>query len=94
MKTSSEQEEQRGIMTAMVKKEPTTITHKENREYSKVLEIRKAAGLTQQALAEKAGVNFRWIQKLESKEIDVNNITLKNAIAISDALGIEPRDLL
>ena len=49
---------------------------------------RTAANLTQQALAMKAGINIRQIQKIESGEIDINNITLRTAIALADALDI------
>ena len=55
---------------------------------------RKAAGLTQAALAEKAGVNIRQIQKLESGEIEAGNMTVKNLLAIADALGVDVRDLI
>ena len=59
-----------------------------------IKEIRKSQGLTQKALAEKAGINIRQIQKYESGEYDIGNMTLKNAISISDALKCEIRDLL
>lgn len=59
-----------------------------------IKEIRKRQGLTQKALAEKAGINIRQIQKYESGEYDIGNMTLKNAISISDALKCEIRDLL
>ena len=51
-------------------------------------EQRTAANLTQQALATKTGINIRQIQKMESGEIDINNITLRTAIALADALDI------
>lgn len=44
----------------------------------KLKEIRKSQGLTQKALAEKAGINIRQIQKYESGEYDIGNMTLKN----------------
>ena len=50
-------------------------------------ELRKFMNLTQKELAEKTGMNIRQIQKLEKGEIDVNNITAKNAQALSSALG-------
>lgn len=61
---------------------------------SKIAWMRHASGLTQTALAKKIGVTFRWVQKLESGEVQVENITLKNAIALADALGVEVRELL
>ena len=60
----------------------------------KIKEIRKSQGLTQKALAEKAGINIRQIQKYESGEYDIGNMTLKNAISIADALRCEIKDLL
>ena len=59
-----------------------------------IKEIRKSQGLTQKALAEKAGINIRQIQKYESGEYDIGNMTLKNAVSIADALKCEIRDLL
>ena len=52
-------------------------------------ELRIAANLTQKELAEVAGVNVRQIQKLEYGEISMGNITLINAVALADALGID-----
>lgn len=52
------------------------------------------AGLTQKALAEKAGVNIRMIQKLEGGEILAENVTAKNLLSIADALGVEMGSLL
>ena len=60
----------------------------------KIKEIRKSQGLTQKALAEKSGINIRQIQKYESGEYDIGNMTLKNAVSIADALKCEIRDLL
>ena len=57
-------------------------------------EARRAAGLTQAALASAAGVNIRQIQKLESGELAVRNMTLKNSVAIAKALGITAEQLL
>lgn len=42
--------------------------------------------LTQKELAEKAGVNLSQIQKLESGQIKLENMTFKNAINILAAL--------
>lgn len=56
--------------------------------------IRLEKGLTQKDLAHASGVNIRQIQKYESGEYNAENMTLKNAIAIADALKIDVRDLL
>lgn len=51
-----------------------------------IREARKNMGMTQQQLSEKMGVNVRWIQKLESGEINMQNITFLNAIKLISAL--------
>jgi DNA-binding XRE family transcriptional regulator len=45
-------------------------------------------GLTQKQLAEKSGINIRQIQKIESGEVSIRNITLANAIALAKALDV------
>ena len=65
-----------------------------NNRMSGVLYNRSVEGLTQRELAEKSGVNIRQIQKYESGEYDTGNMTLKNAIALADALEGEVKDLL
>lgn len=55
---------------------------------------RITANLTQKELAEIAGINIRQIQKIEKGEISVENITLKNALALADALSVDVRALL
>lgn len=49
--------------------------------------MRKKANLTQKALAEKMGANVRWVQKLESGEISLQNITFMNAVRLIQALA-------
>lgn len=61
---------------------------------SGLLRQRSLAGLTQKELAEKAGINIRLVQKYESGEYDAENMTLKSAIALADALGCDVRELL
>lgn len=55
---------------------------------------RRKAGLTQQALADKAGVGLRLIQKVEGGEAQAGNLTAQNLLSIADALGVDPRRLL
>lgn len=57
-------------------------------------ELRKFMNLTQRELAEKTGINIRQIQKIEKGEIDTNNITAKNAQALSGALGCSVEEML
>lgn len=42
-----------------------------------VKELRQEIGVTQKRLAETSGLDFRWIQKVESGEINMENITVK-----------------
>lgn len=46
------------------------------------------------SLPEKSGVNIRQIQSFESGERDMRNASLKNALALADALGVHPRELI
>lgn len=61
---------------------------------SALYDLRQSRGLTQKALAEETGINIRQIQKIEKGEISVENITLKNALALADALNIDVHKLL
>lgn len=65
-----------------------------NNKINGLLYNRTAGGLTQKELAEKAGINIRQIQKYESGEYDIGNMTLKNAIAIAKALECSVEDLM
>lgn len=51
-------------------------------------EIRKIIGLTQKELAEQSGIYIRHIQRLESGESDINNITEQSKEALERVLGI------
>lgn len=57
-------------------------------------EIRKLCGMTQKELAEKSGVNIRQIQKYESGECSLDNMTAKTAGAISSSLGCTVEELI
>lgn len=56
-----------------------------------VKEARKAAGLTQEALAEKTGMAPRTIQKIEAGDITILITTLRR---IREALGCDFEELL
>lgn len=56
---------------------------------NKIKQLRTAAGMTQRELAEKAGVNIRQIQKYEVDQPEIGNVSLRIAIALADALGID-----
>lgn len=55
---------------------------------------RMAAEMDQPTLAAKSEVNIRQIQKVESGEIDAGNLTARNLLALADALGVDPHDLI
>ena len=57
-------------------------------------ELRSVAGLSQTKLSESSGINLRQLQKIESGEIKIQNITLANAKKLADALGVKMEDLL
>ena len=59
-----------------------------------VRRLRESRGLTQKALASAAGINITQVQRLESGEAKPANLTLKNALALAAALGVEPKDLI
>lgn len=57
--------------------------------------LRLKRGMTQQQLADKLCVSRQYLSQFENGESDINNITLKNAVRISDALRVSnPRKLL
>lgn len=53
----------------------------------RIKEIREKAGLTQQKLAELSGVDARWIRKLESGEISIENVTITNMLRLLKGLS-------
>lgn len=55
---------------------------------------RNAAGMTQKQLAEAAGLNLRTIQKYEYGERDTGAMEARNLLAIADALGVDPHNLI
>lgn len=57
-------------------------------------EARLAAGLKQTELAEMSGVNVRQIQRVESGESDIQNLTAKNLLPLCKALGVAPEELV
>lgn len=56
--------------------------------------LRRAAKLTQQQLADAAGIDIRNLQRYESGEFDVANMSLSVALKIADVLGVDAKKLL
>ncbi len=61
---------------------------------STLSELRKAKNMTIKELAEKSGVHLIKLYQIEQGRIKTENMSLKNAAKIADALGCDPRDLL
>lgn len=59
-----------------------------------IKELRQARGMTQQELADKAGLHLTAIQKLEAGKATIENTRLQNAFAIADALGVPIEKLM
>ena len=59
-----------------------------------VRDLRLKLGLTQKQLAAAAGLNSRQLQKIETGEIKLGNVTLANAARLASALGISIEELL
>lgn len=57
----------------------------------RVREVRKSKGISQETLAEIAGIDRSYMGNIERGE---KNITLKKAYEICDALGIDIKDLV
>lgn len=54
----------------------------------KIKEWRQGLGITQKALADAAGLDIRWVQKLEAGEIDIQNVTEAYPLKIQDHLHL------
>lgn len=65
-----------------------------NRPITKLAWARMAAEMDQPTLASKSGVDIRMIQRIESGEKDAGNLTARNLLALAEALGVEPRELI
>ena len=61
---------------------------------NRLASLRKAAGLTQQGLANAAGVHLGQVQKLEYGQQSIHRVGLRIGIALADALGVDPHELL
>lgn len=50
--------------------------------------------MSQQQLAAASNVNVRQIQRVELGEAEPGNLTAKNLLALADALGVDPHNLI
>ena len=53
--------------------------------------LREATGLTQEALADRAGLHRTYVSSIERAE---RNVSLLNICLLAEALGVEPARLL
>ncbi|MBI3756214.1 MAG: helix-turn-helix transcriptional regulator [Deltaproteobacteria bacterium] len=56
----------------------------------KIRELRKTAGLTQEELDEKTGLNYKFIGELERGKV---NVSIDSLLKIADALNVKIEDL-
>ena len=61
---------------------------------SRLHEIRKARGFTQQQLSEASGVSLRMIQLYEQKQNDINKAQVNVVISLARALGCDVEDIM
>lgn len=55
---------------------------------------RRMARMSIKELSEKSGVNMRLIQNVELGTSEAGNMAAKNLLALADAVGVDPRELL
>jgi DNA-binding XRE family transcriptional regulator len=67
------------------------IVKKERKLASKLRTIRLGRGLSQQTLAEMAGVNFKTINRIENNHFSPSLSTL---LKLCDSLAVKPSDIL
>lgn len=63
------------------------------REAMSVQCLRQMRGLTQKELAERSGMTISQLQRIEYNERKVENLTLKTAIRLSKALGVDIEEM-
>ena len=61
---------------------------------SRLSEIRKARGFTQQKLSDVSGVSLRMIQLYEQKQNDIGKAQVNVVVSMAKALGCEVEDLM
>lgn len=78
------------ITTAVIEMEKK----KMEKDVNKLQAVRKAAGLTQQQLAEKSGVSYSLICKVESGERSINLVGASRLTNLCEVLGCQIRDIV
>lgn len=70
------------------------IERNKNNRNSRLKEIRKARGFTQQQLSDASGVSLRMIQLYEHKQNDIGKAQVNIVISLAKALGCDVEDLI
>ena len=70
------------------------ITGNEQGRKTKLYQIRKARGFTQQQLSEASGVTLRMIQLYEQRQNDINKAQVHVVVNLAKVLGCDVEDLL
>ena len=70
------------------------LNRNKQKQPSKLQEIRKARGFTQQQLAEASGVSLRMIQLYEQGQNDIQKAQAQVVLSLAKALGCDVEDLL
>lgn len=70
------------------------IVRNKSNKPSRLHEIRKSRGFTQQQLSDASGVTLRMIQLYEQKQNDISKAQVKIVISLAKALGCDVEDLI
>lgn len=74
----------------------TIIRNKEPRDHTpetRLKELRKGKGMTQAALAKRAGLYPRIVQKIERGEVDANKVPYSHIARLAYVLKVKPEEL-
>lgn len=64
-----------------------------NMPETRLKELRKSKGMTQAALAKKAGLYPRIVQKIERGEVDANKVSYSHIARLAYVLRVKPEEL-
>ena len=65
-----------------------------NKPITKLEWERRMAQMSTTELAKKSGVNMRLIQNIELGTSEAGNMAAKNLLALADAIGVDPKELI
>lgn len=58
---------------------------------ARVRQLREQAGMTQEGLADVAGLHWSYVGQIERGE---RNLTYKNIVRLAHGLGVKPKDIV